>query len=300
MNVEEWVDQQIEDLQRRNIIRESNSPWSAPIVVVTKKSGDFRLCVDYRRLNSITVRPIFNIPDTKILFDSLAGSKLFSCIDLSNAYYQCEVQEEHKKYTAFATRKGHYEFNRMPFGLSGAPFTFQRLMQTVLKDESWEKCLIYLDDVIIFGRNFEDHCKNLNVVLEKIEKAGLKLSAKKCSFFLPRIKYLGHIISSNGIETDNEKINDIKNWPKPATVTELRSFLGFANYYRRFIHHFSNKAQDLEEILVKSSKEGSPKNDKSELIWNEKASKAFTALKDSLCSAPCLAFKIHFRHRRIT
>ena len=137
LNVEEWVDKRVENLEHDGIIRKSFSPWSAPIVVVSKKSGELRMCVDYRRLNSVTIKPIYKIPDNQSLFNHLSNARLFSVLDLSNAYHQCGIKEEHKGYTAFATRKGHYEFNRMPFGLSGAPFTFQRLMHSVLADENW-------------------------------------------------------------------------------------------------------------------------------------------------------------------
>ena len=152
LHVEDWVDKQVSDLLNRGIIRESHSSWSAPVVVVKKRNGDFRLCIDYRRLNSVTIKPTFQIPDSRTIFDSLNGSRYYSAIDISSAYYQCAVNEEHKKYTAFTTRKGQFEFNRMPFGLSGAPFTFQRLMNSILREENWQTCLIYLDDVLIFSR----------------------------------------------------------------------------------------------------------------------------------------------------
>jgi len=290
INVEEWVDQQVENLLNQNVIRKSTSPWSAPVVVVTKKTGDYRLCVDYRRLNSVTIRPTFNIPDTRVLFDALHGSTIFSCIDLSNAYYQCEVEEKHRKYTAFTTRKGHYEFNRMPFGLVGSPFTFQRLMNNILHKENWQKCLIYLDDIIIYGKSFEEHCKNLEIVLSKLTNAGMKLSPQKCNFFSPKVQYLGHVISARGVETDPNKVSAVLNWKLPETVAELRSFLGFTNYYRRFIQNYAEIVKDLERILKDSSKSGSPKKDNSKLLWNNDALKAFDSLKQHLCQAPCLAY----------
>ena len=212
LNVEEWVDKQVENLLQQDIILKSSSPWSAPVVVVNKKNGDYRLCIDYRRLNSVTIRPIFTIPDTRTLFDALHGSTIFSCIDLSNAYYQCEVDEDHKKFTAFATRKGYYEFNWMPMGLVGAPFIFQRLMSNLLHEENWQKRIIYLDDLIIYGRSFKEHCVNLKSVLEKLNSTRMKLSPQKCNFFCDRVHYLGHVVSTKRVEIDPKKVNRKLDW----------------------------------------------------------------------------------------
>ena len=141
-----------------------------------KKGGDLRMCIDYRRLNSVTIRPIFNIPSTDSLFNHLSNAQIFSSIDVSNAYYQCEIREQDKPLTAFATRKGHFEFNRMPFGLVGAPFTFQRLITSILRNENLEVCLIYLDDVLIFSDSFDEHLRRIKVVLEMIRPSASKLS----------------------------------------------------------------------------------------------------------------------------
>jgi len=229
-NVEEWVDRQVEQLRSANIIRESSSPWAAPIVVVKKKNGEFRMCIDYRRLNSLTVRPIYNIPDSSGIFYHISDSTFFSTIDVSSAYHQCPIKESDKHLTAFTTRNGQFEFNRMPFGLCGAPFTFQRLMTSVLRDQNWLTCLIYLDDIVVFSRTFEEHVQRLSVIFGKIREAGLKLSPAKCKFFSPEVKYLGHVISKDGLKTDPEKICALKKWPLPDSVCELRKFLGFCNY----------------------------------------------------------------------
>ena len=214
IGIEEKVDDMVDKLLSQDIIRHSDSPWNAALVVVKKKDGSIRLCVDYRNLNSKTIRPIYPIPDTKHLLDSLHGSKYFSAIDLSSAYYQCEVKEEDKEKTAFATRRGHYEFNRMPFGLCGAPATFQRLMHVVLKMENWTSCLIYLDDVLIFGKDYSEHLKRLELIFEKLSEAGIKLSPDKCNFFKTELQFLGHLITPDGIRRDPAKVSKVQLWPK--------------------------------------------------------------------------------------
>ena len=251
MHLEEQVDQHVEDLLKQNIIRKSQSPWNAALVVVPKKDGTIRMCVDYRNLNALTIRPIYPIPDTKHLLDSLSGSAYFSSIDLSSAYYQCEMAEKDKPKTAFATRKGHFEFNRMPFGLSGAPATFQRLMNLMLEKENWEICLIYLDDVMIFGRTFEEHLQRVACVLKRVEDSGLKLSPMKCNFFAKNLQFLGHVVNSDGIKPDPKKVEKVKNWVKPQNIEDMRSFLGFSNYYRKFIKNYDQHTTPLEEMMKK-------------------------------------------------
>ena len=171
------------------------------------------MCVDYRRLNSVTIRPTYNRPSTEALFNHLSNCKYFSTLDVSNAYYQLEIREEDKQLTAFTTRQGQFEFNRMPFGLCGAPFTFQRLITSILRNENWEMCLIYLDDILIFSDSFEEHLIRVEKVLKKILSSGLKLSLPKCHFFLSQVKYLGHVVSRDGLKTDPDKISVIKEWP---------------------------------------------------------------------------------------
>jgi len=290
LHIENWVDNQVENLKKMGVIRNSNSPWSAPVVVVKKKNGDFRMCIDFRRLNSVTVKPMYRIPDNQSLFNHLAGATMFSTIDVSNAYYQCEMRESDKKLTAFTTRKGQFEFNRMPFGLSGAPFTFQRLMHTILREENWLLCLVYLDDILIFSKDFDEHIERIKIIFEKIKQSGLKLAPSKCNFFLPEVSFLGHIVSKNGLHTDPSKISALKDWPFPSTVAEMRQFLGFVNYYRKFVKSFADYTNLLEEILTTSCKSGSKKNDSTLLVWNKEGKDAFVKLKDVLCSAPCLSF----------
>ena len=185
--LEAEVDRQVKQMLDDGIIRESTSPWSFPLVVVRKPNGDLRLCVDYRKLNEITRRPIYPIPESRTIFDTLEGNKYFTSLDLSSGYHQVPMEETDKSKTAFSTRRGQFEFNRMPFGLCGAPATFQRIMNVILKGQVWEKCVIYLDDVLIFGRSIEEHNERLKEVLQQFRKSGMKLSPHKCVFL--RKKY---------------------------------------------------------------------------------------------------------------
>ena len=290
MGLEGQVDEMVDNMLNKNIIRPSESPWNAALVVVKKKDGNIRLCVDYRNLNSVTIRPVYPIPEAKHLFDTLAGSQYFSAIDLSSAYYQCEVVETDKEKTAFATRKGHFEFNRMPFRLCGAPATFQRLMHVVLKAENWSSCLVYLDDILIFGKDYSEHLKRLETIFKKLSEAGIKLSPEKCSLFKRELKFLGHIVTSEGIKADEEKISKVISWPKPTNIEELRSFLGFSNYYRRFIKGYSNLTMPLEGMMKDSAKGNINKMKRKLLNWSDETEAAFLILKQKLTSAPVLAY----------
>ncbi|MEL7308646.1 MAG: reverse transcriptase family protein, partial [Pseudomonadota bacterium] len=248
--LESQVDKQVKQMLDNSIIRESTSPWSFPLVVVRKPNGDLRLCVDYRKLNEITRRPIYPIPESRTIFDTLEGNQNFTSLDLSSGYHQVPMEEEDKAKTAFSTRRGQFEFNRMPFGLCGAPATFQRIMNVILKDQVWQKCVIYLDDVLIFGRTVEEHNERLIEVLEQFRKAGMKLSPSKCVFSKTQIKYLGHIISEKGIATDPDKIKSIVKWSTPQCVDEVHSFVGLCNYYRAFIPNFSSIIEPLQRIIT--------------------------------------------------
>lgn len=280
--IQDKVDKMIDELKEKEIIRESNSSWCSPIIIVPKKNGELRLCVDYRGLNFMTKRPIYPLPDSQQLFDSVAGATYFSTLDLSSGYYNVEVQECDKEKTAFSTRRGQWEFNRLPFGLSGAPATFQMMMNTILKKENFEKCLIYLDDVLIFAESFDSHLLRVKHVLERIRDSGVKLSPKKCSFFKKSVTYLGHVLSERGIETDPHKIEKVKNYPAPSSLKELRQFCGFANYYRKFIKNYSQIMQPLEQLL--KSNDTNPES----LIWTDNQANAFKIIKEKLVSAPVL------------
>ena len=289
--VEDKVDELVDQLLKHNIIRPSHSPWNAPIVVVSKKNGDIRLCVDYRRLNAVTKRPIFPIPDAQQLFDALDGACWFSTLDLSQGYYQVPVAAEDIQKTAFTTRHGQFEYLRMPFGLCSAPATFQRLMHCVLQKENWIQCLIYLDDVLVFGRNATEHFERLQTVLERFREAGLKLSPEKCHLFSKEVTYLGHTISHRGIQTSSEKIEKIQNAQEPVKEEELRSFLGLSGYYRRFIKDYASIVAPLEKLCKSSWNRKAKKQEKKQpWIWSDEHKKAFNHLKWCLTHAPILCF----------
>ena len=290
MALEEKVDKMISDLLENDIIKPSDSPWNAPIVVVAKKNGDIRMCVDYRKLNAVTKRPVYPIPATQQLLDCLNGARFFTTLDLSQGYHQIPMAEDDIPKTAFATRRGQFEYKRMPFGLSTAPATFQRLMHVVFKNENWEKCLIYLDDILIFGRSVEEHLERLKAVLQRIREAGLKLSPSKCSFLGTQVEYLGHIVSEKGIKTDPKKVDKVKNWPTPTTVQQLRSFPGFCGYYRRFIKDYSKLTEKLEALCQSTGVQCRKKNADIAQQWTLNHDEAFVLLKTALTTAPVLSY----------
>ena len=195
-------------LLQSGIVRKSHSPWSSNIVLVKKKDNSLRFCIDFRQLNKRTKKDAYALPRIEELLDSMAGNRYFTVIDMKSGYHQVEILEPHKERTAFTVGPlGLYEFNRMPFGLTGAPATYQRMMQDVLGELHMKICCIFIDDIIIFSSTFEEHLSRLKEVFDRIREANLKLSPEKCSFFKTKVKYVGHIISEQGVETDPEKID---------------------------------------------------------------------------------------------
>ena len=224
-------------------IRCSNSPWASPVVLVRKKDGSLRFCIDLRKLNARTVKDAYSIPRIEDALDSLNGACIFTSLDLKSGYWQVELDDKSIPLTAFTVGPlGFYECVRMPFGLTNAPATFQRLMESCLGDLHLNWCIIYLDDIIIFSKDPDDHITRLEGVFEKLAEAGLILKPSKCEFFKARLKYLGHVVSPQGIATDPTKIEAILKWPRPKTVTDVRSFTGFTNYYRKFIKGYAKIA----------------------------------------------------------
>ncbi len=230
------------------VIRESESPFSSPIVVVRKKNGDIRLCIDYRKLNQQTIKDAYALPNLEETFSALTGSKWFSVLDLKSGYYQIAMNEDDKPKTAFVTPLGFWEFNRMPQGVTNAPSTFQRLMEKCMGDLILKEVLVFLDDLIVFSDSLEEHERRLLRVLDRLKEYGLKLSPEKCKFFQSSVKYLGHIVSERGVETDPDKISALKTWPIPKILKELKSFLGFSGYYRRFIKHYAALVKPLNDL----------------------------------------------------
>ena len=281
----------LQDMLRLGAIRRSCSPWASAIVLVRKKNGKLRFCIDLRKLNSRTLKDSYALPRIEQTLESLADSSIYSTLDLTSGYWQVEMAEECKPYTAFTCGPlGFYECETMPFGATNAPATFQRLMEDCLGDLNMSWCIVYLDDVIVFSQTPEEHLKRLEAVFKKLKFAGLKLKPSKCTFFKKEITYLGHLITAEGVATDPSKVEVVKDWPVPKTVSEVRSFLGFVGYYRRFIQGFSAIAKTLYS-LTKGLESQCKKVAKKTLVkWGDKEEKAFQELKDACISAPVLGY----------
>ncbi|GJS32816.1 putative reverse transcriptase domain-containing protein [Tanacetum coccineum] len=251
----------------------------APVLFVKKKDGSFRMCIDYRELNKLTVKNRYPLPRIDDLFDQLQGSRVYSKIDLRSGYHQLRVREEDISKTAFRTRYGHYEFQVIPFGLTNAPTVFMDLMNRVCKSYLDRFVIIFIDDTLIYSKSRKGHEGHLKLILNLLKKEELYAKFSKCEFWLPKVQFLGHVIDSEGIHVDPAKIEAIKDLASPKTPTEIRQFLGLAGYYRRFIEGFSKIARPMTKLTQKSLK----------FEWGEKAKAAFQLLKQKLYSAPILA-----------
>ena len=291
----EEVREHLREMLETGTIENSKSPFSSNICIARKKDGSIRFCVDYRKLNNRTVKDAYAIPRVEDTLHLLAGAKYFTKLDLRSGYWQVEIEDDDKEKTAFQVGTlGFYQFTRMPFGLCNAPATFQRLMERAMGDLNMRDCLLYLDDIIIFSRSVDEHLERLKAVFTRLRQHNLKLKASKCEFFRSRVTYLGHVVSEEGIESDPEKLKDVKSWPVPKDVKQLRSFLGFAGYFRKFIKGYASIARPLNDLLVghsgaKASKRG--KRTKSvPYIWTGQHQEAFDRLKDELTHPPVLAY----------
>ncbi|GJZ49567.1 putative nucleotidyltransferase, ribonuclease H [Tanacetum coccineum] len=245
---------QLQELQDKGFIRPSHSPWGVPVLFVKKKDGSLRMCIDYRELNKLTVKNRYPLPRIDDLFDQLQGSRYFSNIDLRSGYHQLRVHEDDIPKTAFRTRYGHFEFTVMPFGLTNAPAVFMDLMNRVCKPYLDKIIIVFIDDILIYSRTKEDHEVHLGLVLELLRKEKLYAKFSKCEFWLQEVHFLGHVVNQNGIHVDPSKIEAVKNWKSPTTPSEIRSFLGLAGYYRRFIANFSKIAKHLTLLTQKNQK----------------------------------------------
>ncbi|UYV64996.1 hypothetical protein LAZ67_3002688 [Cordylochernes scorpioides] len=283
----EIIKEQIDEMLRDGIIRPSSSPWSFPVILVKKRDGKYRFCVDYRKLNDVTVKDVYPIPRIDEVLDTLQGSKYFSAIDLKSGYWQVEVEEKDKEKTAFTTAHGLYEFNVMPFGLCNAPATFERNMENMLGNLRWQICLCYLDDVIIYSLDFSTHLKRIEAVLKCFREANLKLNNKKCQFAFEELEILGHINNQHGIKPAEHNIKAIRDFPRPKKIKEIQSFLGMCSYYRKFIKGFSKIADPLTSLIKKNVP----------FTWTENQEKAFQTLKVALINPPILG---HFDPNAIT
>ena len=274
------VDRMVGEMLSQGVIQPSSSPWASPVVLVKKKDGGTRFCVDYRRLNHITKLDEFPLPRIDDTLDLLAGARYFTTLDLASGYWQVAMDPASREKTAFATYSGLYEFCKMPFGLANAPAAFQRLMEVVLSGLARGCCQVYLDDVLVFGRTMKEHNDNLERVFIRMRGAGLRLKPKKCAFAQRSVEYLGHVVSAEGIQTDSKKQQAVRDYPPPIDVKALRSFLGLASYYRRFVPGFSKVAAPLHALTRKDVP----------YVWTPDCQHAFQQLKTLLTTAPLLRY----------
>ncbi|XP_057376543.1 uncharacterized protein LOC130697744 [Daphnia carinata] len=273
------IAEKVEEMLEDGVVEESFSPWSSPVVLVRKaKSGDYRFCIDFRRLNAVTKRDVYPLPRIDDVLDRLAGAQFFSCLDLASGYWQVPVALEDREKTAFVTPDGLYQFTRLPFGLSNAPATFQRLMDRVLAGLKWHMCLVYLDDILVFGRSFDEHLTRLELVLTALERANLTLNIDKCVFGATKVSHLGHVIDAEGIHPEGEKVRALTSMPV-TNLKSLRGFLGLASYYRRFVPDFASLAHPLHALLKKNAV----------WRWTERHEGAKSSIVARLTTAPVLA-----------
>ncbi|GJR35914.1 reverse transcriptase domain-containing protein [Tanacetum coccineum] len=269
---------QLQELKDKGFIRPSHSPWGAPMLFVKKKDGSLSMCIDYRELNKLTVKNRYPLPRIDDLFDQLQGLRFFSKIDLRSGYHQLRVHEDDIPKTAFRTRYGHFEFTVMPFGLTNVPAVFMDLINRVCKPYLDKFVIVFIDDILIYSKMKEDHEVHLGLVMELLRKEKLYAKFSKCEFWLQEVHFLGHVVNQNGIHVDPSKIEAVKNWKTPTTPSEIRSFLGLAGYYRRFIANFSKIAKPLTSLTQKNQK----------YVWGVEQEEAFQTLKNNLCDAPIL------------
>ena len=275
------IDDAVRTMLDEGIIEETSSPFSAPLFLVPKRHGEWRVVVDFRRLNSITVPDRHPMPNLRDLLQSIGHSNsVFSTLDLQSGFFQVELEEGSRPYTAFTTSSGQYAFKRMAMGLRNSPLTFMRLMNSVLSGLLGHSVFCYLDDVIVASSNVTEHLATLTDVLSRFAKAGLTLKLSKCSFLKHEIKFLGHKVDKDGIHTLDDKIHAISQFPTPASADDIRSFIGLAGFYRQFIRDFSKIASPLTSLLKKNAA----------FVWSDDQENAFITLKEALCQAPILAF----------
>ena len=274
-----YIDEEVDTLLKNKVIEPSMSPWASNVVVVGKKDGSLRFCIDYRRLNDATVKDAYPLPKIQDCLDALGNARIFSAVDLRSGYHQVELDESAKDKTSFITRRGTFRFTTMPFGLANAPATFQRLMDMVLSGLNFMMCLVYLDDIVIFSRTVEEHLERLELLFERLRGANLKLKPSKCQFFKHEIVFLGHVVSAQGVSTDPEKVAAVRDWPVPTNVSEVRSFVGLCSYYRRYVRDFAQIAAPLHRLTGK----------RAVFEWSVECQAAFETLKERLITAPILA-----------
>ena len=274
----EELKKQLDDMLRKGLIRPSASPWGSPVIFVDKRDSTTRLCVDYHKLNDVTIKNKYPLPKIEDLFDQLSGARVFSKIDLRTGYHQLKVRETDIPKTAFITRYGLYEYTVMSFGLTNAPAYFMNLMNKVFMDCLDKFVVVFIDDILIYSKSEQEHEEHLRVVLGTLREHQLYAKFSKCQFWLKEVAFLGHMISAGGISVDPTHIKSILCRKAPTNQTEVRSFLGLAGYYRKFVEGFSSIARPLTQLLLKDKK----------FEWTEKCESSFQELKKRLTTAPVL------------
>ncbi|PNX87148.1 retrotransposon-related protein, partial [Trifolium pratense] len=269
---------QLEDLLSKKFIRPSVSPWGAPVLLVKKKDGKSRLCVDYRQLNKVTIKNRYPLPRIDDLMDQLRGAVVFSKIDLKSGYHQIRVKEEDIPKTAFRTRYGHYEYLVMPFGVTNAPAIFMDYMNRIFHPFLDKFVVVFIDDILIYSKSREEHDEHLRLVLQVLREKQLYANLGKCEFWLEEVKFLGHVISKEGIAVDPSKVEAVVAWERPNTATEIRSFVGLAGYYRRFIEGFAKIVAPLTNLTRKNQI----------FAWTDDCEKSFQLMKEKLTTSPVL------------
>lgn len=279
-HLKEQVREQLDQLVKEGVLEESDGSWASPICLVKKKSGEIRICADMRKLNACTRLPAFPIPRIDDTLDALAGSSLYCVLDMNAAYHQVSIDPDDRDKATITTPLGNYRYRRMCFGLGSAPFTCCRLLNIVLGDMPSESCLHYFDDIILHGKSFSDVLKSLDEALLRLRAAGLTLNLSKCQFFRKEVKFLGHVISGQGMATDPEKVSKVTEWPQPRTAKDLSSFLGLCSYFRKYVQNFASIAAPLFRLTNKDVP----------FQWSVEAEEAFVSLKKALTEAPVISF----------
>ncbi|KAL0534730.1 hypothetical protein IC582_029023 [Cucumis melo] len=269
---------QLQELLDKGFIQPSVSPWGAPVLFVKKKDGSMRLCIDYRELNKVTVKNRYPLPKIDDLFDQLQGATVFSKINLQSGYHHLRIRDSDIPKTTFHFRYGYYEFIVMSFGLTNAPAVFMDLMNRVFKDFLDTFVIVFIDDILIYFKTEAEHEEHLHRVLETLRANKLYAKFSKCEFLLKKVTFLGHVVSSEGVSVDPAKIEAVTSWPRLSTVNMIRSFLGLAGYYRRFMKDFSRIASPLTQLTRKGTL----------FVWSPTCESSFQELKQKLVSAPVL------------